>query len=698
MGLAPWAQKNCAQEIDTAIIGRPATQFTVLDQLADPAEKRDFLAFYRASRPALKHLLAEQFIRDHPQSWLLPQAYEAAGKASIELGEYSRAIAEGRFSLRLLPENPLLLVPLANVEAQQSDLPAAEQHAKDALEYLDQFARPTGISEHDWNSMLPKLKASAYFVLGRIYATRGLGTRDAARDSLLRNAAQSLGEAEGLNANDAEILYLHGVVESALRNAAPAASYFWAAAQNGSPFRDLALEQLHKVFASSRGGSETFEEFLKHIPRSPKAIPKTTQVSSGKARRDSDSSSYAGSEACKTCHRREFASWRKTGMARMLRPYSAENIMGDFAGGTEFRGESDMVRIRMGSDSRPFFDVLGEDGRWSRFHVDYTIGSKWQQGYATRLADGRLHVLPIEYNRLQKAWINYWSMIDLPGSERAKIKNFPKLLPSTNYQQNCATCHTSQLKAASAGMTAMEYASFREPGINCEMCHGPSERHVRQMRTGQMSAKRPLDAPVDFTKLSNREAVRICAQCHRQSAIREMGGGHELNYSTHASSFVLPTAIRPYGEFSRRALYKDGRFRETTFIVEAFTRSACYKKGNAQCASCHDPHPVNPEQNLTSLKFRDSPDQMCLQCHPQYGRAIEKHTHHAALSGASRCVSCHMPRIANSVMFKARSHQIDDIPTVDLTERFGQDDSPNACLICHAEKKVSWVRDKLAHW
>jgi predicted CXXCH cytochrome family protein len=103
---------------------------------------------------------------------------------------------------------------------------------------------------------------------------------------------------------------------------------------------------------------------------------------------------------------------------------------------------------------------------------------------------------------------------------------------------------------------------------------------------------------------------------------RMAGDHHELNYSTDASSFVLPTAIRPYAEFSRRAFYKDGRFRETTFIVEALTRSACYRKGNAQCASCHDPHPTNPEQNLTSLKFRDNPDQMCFQCQPQYGRSI----------------------------------------------------------------------------
>ncbi|MFN9754605.1 MAG: hypothetical protein ACK55L_04315 [bacterium] len=36
----------------------------------------------------------------------------------------------------------------------------------------------------------------------------------------------------------------------------------------------------------------------------------------------------------------------------------------------------------------------------------------------------------------------------------------------------------------------------------------------------------------------------------------------------------------------------DGRFRETTFLVEAFERSACYRKGEAMCTHCHDPHPA----------------------------------------------------------------------------------------------------------
>jgi predicted CXXCH cytochrome family protein len=153
----------------------------------------------------------------------------------------------------------------------------------------------------------------------------------------------------------------------------------------------------------------------------------------------------------------------------------------------------------------------------------------------------------------------------------------------------------------------------------------------------------------------------------------------------------------PYDAFSRRAFYKDGRFRETTFIVEAFTRSECYLKGTAQCASCHSPHLGDFETNKTSLKFAAAPNEMCLGCHAEYRNRIAEHTRHAAGSEAAQCVSCHMPRIMNALLFKARSHQI-EIPSADLTERFGQQESPNVCLSCHAEKDVRWAKEQLAAW
>jgi hypothetical protein len=57
-----------------------------------------------------------------------------------------------------------------------------------------------------------------------------------------------------------------------------------------------------------------------------------------------------------------------------------------------------------------------------------------------------------------------------------------------------------------------------------------------------------------------------------------------------------------------------------------------------------------------------------------------------------------MPKIMNSLLFLARSHQIDDKPDAAMTARFGQRESPNACLICHAERNTEWIAEQLRSW
>lgn len=363
----------------------------------------------------------------------------------------------------------------------------------------------------------------------------------------------------------------------------------------------------------------------------------------------------------------------------MFRPYSEAATAGDF-GDREFRGSGGAPVARMTRrDGKPVFEIRGPAG-WTRYGVDYLIGSKWQQAYVTRGAGGALHVLPVQFNFERRQWINYWETIDPIHSVRAGIGKFRAEGPATSYTRNCAPCHTSQLKAAGLREEAFEKALFREPGINCEMCHGPSASHARE----------PAMNPGISTK-----SIVVCAQCHMQSALRELGPGGEINY---AASFPPRLRSRPFDQFLRRAFYKDGRFRETTFIAESLMRSRCYREGGAQCSSCHHPHPEDAGENPVSLKFRERPDERCLQCHDKFRAEPAKHTRHDAASAASRCESCHMPRIMNALLFKAGTHTIDDIPRADPVRRFGAAESPNACLLCHTDKDPAWLESQLSHW
>lgn len=141
-------------------------------------------------------------------------------------------------------------------------------------------------------------------------------------------------------------------------------------------------------------------------------------------------------------------------------------------------------------------------------------------------------------------------------------------------------------------------------------------------------------------------------------------------------------SIHLLSDYNHKVFYADGRFRE----------------GGATCVSCHNPHPSNAAGNQTSLKFATDSDEMCLQCHQSLRDRPERHTRHTPGTEASRCVSCHMPRNMDALMFRARSHQIDEIPDSEMTARFGEADSPNACLACHRDKNIRWLVDTMAAW
>ena len=407
---------------------------------------------------------------------------------------------------------------------------------------------------------------------------------------------------------------------------------------------------------------------------------------------------YAGSAACQGCHPREHQSWSQTGMAKMLRPYRPENVIGDFTTQREFRDEKGTKVRLIREEGAHFFEIPGPGGEAQRLPVDYTIGSKWQQAYATKRADGRIHVFPIQYNKLHKKWVNYWKIIDPPGSRRTDLAAFHEFSDATNYQVNCAPCHTSQLHFAPSDSDRPRDIRFQEPGVNCEMCHGPSAPHAASYTAGTVHEKTPGEPPVDFRRIGQRQYIQICAQCHMQSAMFKRGAEGELNHSGEAELFFQDLRSRPLSEFSKKAFYKDGRFRETTFVVESLLRSKCFEVGKVQCGHCHNPHPQDAAKNPKSLRFLEDPNRMCLQCHEGIGEDIAAHTRHPVDAAASQCAACHMPAIMNSLLFKAGTHKIDDIPDAERTARFGHDESPSACLLCHEDRDTQWLAAALRPW
>jgi len=701
-----------AQNTDSLILEN-GRRFTVLDQITDPAEREALLKIYRAHAPRARVDLAETFLSKYRQSWLLPEVYEIAAKAYIDLDELDKALLNGRASLQILPESPLLLVPFANAEVKAGRYAGAEQSAKDALDYLDRFDRPGTIPEKKWPEVQQQLRASCYFVLGRDRTSQGVNLPPGEeRKRRLQESISFLARARSLNPDDPEIDYLIGLDEIALGRPAEAARWMSAVYHRNSPLKEQALANLRAIFDQSPPNSkQTFEDYLGALGQpEPPTSAEGPAGTSAKAKLPD----YVGSQTCAMCHQDIYQNWSHTGMARMLRPYAPENILGDFVEnnvfylGDEVMEDEEGYKFIEGKDRQPFarmivdrgrhyFEIKQSDGIWHRYAVNHTIGSKWQQGYVTRLPDGQLQVFPIEYNARYRKWVNFWKIIDAPGTERDDPRLWEKFTPATNYLMNCAVCHTSQLRNTQGGGFQANNLQFREPGIGCEMCHGPGGKHVAWHMQGKNYEKNPLDPPVDFTRISSRESVAICSQCHMQSAVRAPGPDGELNYSRGLDVFFRRYKSRPYAEFFLNAHYKDGRFRQTSFIVESFLRSRCFKEGGATCVSCHDPHHDDAASNPTSLLFRSEPNRMCTQCHAEFNNAanLQQHTRHPVGSEASQCASCHMPRIMNALMSMAGTHRIDDIPDARMTEQFGPQQSPNACLLCHVDKNVAWLEQEL---
>ncbi len=652
-----------AQEISRAIF----------DEIEDTSERDAFRGVWDAAQPRIQRELATRFVEQYPQSILLREAYELAARASLATGDLAAALGWAKRSLRLMPENPFLLVMTADTAAKLGDFDLAVTCARDALRYLEHAKAPSPISPQQWPHDRARLRAAAFFVIGRVAAIR----------QQYREAEQSLITSLTLNPEDMEALYTIGVVRMAVRADDGAARAFARVAQADVAMSPAARESLRALFARSANATDmNFDAWAASLKWSP---PEPAQPVAG----PNQPGKYAGSAACRDCHQQVYDNWKATGMAKMFRPYDPAAIIGDFGGGEEAQAGARAIT----EGSKHFIEIRSDSHDWTRYPVDFVIGSKWQQAYATRLPDSRLLVFPIQYSRLRSAWVNYWKIVDAPGSPRADLSRFHEVPTDAVYQNTCAPCHTSQLSFPIGAAKPAE-AAYREPGINCEMCHGPSLGHVEHMKGQNKQTAALPETPIRFSRLAPEHYVAVCAQCHAQSAVHDAQAGGAVNYSATGAPFRIYPMELP-SSFSRKAFYRDGRHRATTFISESFARSQCFKNGGATCGSCHDPHPVNASSNPNSLKFGEA-DAMCVQCHKDLRERPERHTRHAANTEASKCVSCHMPRIMEALLFQARTHEIDDIPDAEMTERFGSSNSPNACLSCHEDRSIAWLRTEIA--
>ena len=362
---------------------------------------------------------------------------------------------------------------------------------------------------------------------------------------------------------------------------------------------------------------------------------------------------YLGSASCKPCHAEIYARWIKTPMANVVR---------------DPREHPDAVLPDL-SKPDPLVSFRVED-------IALVYGSKWKQRYFKKVGDDYF-VFPAQWDVTHRVWKPYFVKDDW----------WAPLFPPDNFQrptgQLCDGCHAVNYDIDTRVVT--------EWNVGCERCHGPGGEHV----------KHPVSSTiVNTARLGYVEASDLCIQCHSQ--------GRPVKNPLAGKYYDWPVGYEVTRRLSDVWSLEEHRLGETTFTHFAdgtahknrmqgndFVTSQMYTHG-VTCSTCHDAHGTEHPSSL-----RKAPGTLCLDCHGDrspngpHEPTLAQHTHHQAGSAGSECVSCHMPKIAQTIGdVNVRSH----------TFRFvtpAESDSlkiPNACNVCHQGQSTAWATNALRSW
>ena len=309
-----------AQDLDSVPPLRNRTPVNLADQIADPSERSAFLELFEPASSRYMRTRAEAFVAQFPQSAFLAQAYEVAARSCLDLGEYDRGLAYARQSLELLPENPLLLVSVADVEARQRLNSAAIVHADDAFEDLDWFARPSGVREEDWPDLRPRLKSTASFAKGRALLEQALGEPPGEkRRSLLKSSESALIEALHFNVGDLETAYVLGLAQLTNGQALAASGNFAAVYRKGGELAPQALDNLRAIYGLLNPNSTVpFEAFLHQSMDRWTASVQNPKEEETKEDHKATPANYFGSTSCRLCHAEIYLQWSERCVSRHM--------------------------------------------------------------------------------------------------------------------------------------------------------------------------------------------------------------------------------------------------------------------------------------------------------------------------------------------------------------------------------------------
>jgi len=385
---------------------------------------------------------------------------------------------------------------------------------------------------------------------------------------------------------------------------------------------------------------------------------------------------FAGSKSCRECHERFYGLWSGSMHGLAMQPYT-ETLAKE-----KLSSQKDDIAIGRNRYRAEIGYVLetGPDGKKKQYRIEYALGGKNVFYFLTQLDKGRLQTLPVAYDVRRKEWFDtaLSGLRHIPGQMAGETPVGWQEYPYT-FNTSCYGCHVSQLATNYDLKTDSYSTTWKEPGINCETCHGGSEEHNAAMRKLPKGEK-PADS-TDFKLIRTKKFTPAqhndaCNSCHSKAMPLTAGYRTPARFFDHFDLVTLENAD----------FYPDGRDLGENYTQTSWRMSPCVKGGQLHCVKCH----------TSSGRYRfkkENFNHACLPCHDERVKNVAAHSHHPAESEASRCISCHMPKTEFARMQRSDHSMLPPTPATTIAYQ-----SPNACNGCHADKDAVWADKQVRSW
>jgi tetratricopeptide (TPR) repeat protein len=380
---------------------------------------------------------------------------------------------------------------------------------------------------------------------------------------------------------------------------------------------------------------------------------------------------YTGSQSCRECHERFYQLWAPSHHGTAMQDYSDA-----FAAKNLTPQPSPLVILKASYQAQ-----IGPGQGWvlektaqgeKRYAIKHALGGKNIFYFLTPMEKGRLQTLPVAYDINKKAWFDTAkSGIRHAGDQPVDWRD-----STYTFNTSCHGCHVSQYSLNYNPETRTYHTTWKEPGINCETCHGPGEAHVKVCQAAPKGTV-PEDLKIsrggrDFTPEQNNAT---CSTCHAKAVPLTQSFMPGDNFWDHYDLAL----------FEHSDYYPDGRDLGENYTFTSALMSPCVIAGKLGCTHCH----------TSSGRFRQKkdPNQACLPCHAERVKSAAVHSHHQAGTPGSQCISCHMPMTSFANMHRSDHSMLPPTPAATLKFK-----SPNACNMCHKDKDAVWADAKVRAW